>query len=83
MPRWPLTIAACGTTAAYSRHVRRRESIDDACREAMKQYRRSDPNRRAHHDAAQIAGRQLRAAHMAEYHHLYAAALKAARERHG
>lgn len=30
----------CGTIAAYARHVRRDEPIDEACREAMRAYQR-------------------------------------------
>ncbi len=31
----------CGTHAAYARHVRKGEPIDDACRTAEREYRRA------------------------------------------
>jgi len=38
--RAPKPAALCGTTAAYDRHVRNQEPIDDACREVQTAYRR-------------------------------------------
>jgi hypothetical protein len=32
----PAKIAACGTYAAYRRHLRRKEPVDDACRQAQR-----------------------------------------------
>ena len=45
-PRAPKPPAPCGTTAAYDRHIRDREPIDDACREAHTEYRRKIRGRR-------------------------------------
>lgn len=36
----PRELKPCGTVAAYQRHVRLREPIDDACRDAMRTYQR-------------------------------------------
>lgn len=79
MPRWPIGRPECGSAAAYHYHVRHQEDIDEACRAAMKVYRRTDPNRRAHHDAQQVAARLLRGRHSDEYDQLYAEALRDAR----
>ena len=46
--RAPKPPAPCGTTAAYDRHVRDGEHIDDACREAQTEYRRKLRGSRPH-----------------------------------
>lgn len=43
--RAPKPPAPCGTTAAYDRHIRDDEPIDDACRAAQTEYRRKLRNR--------------------------------------
>lgn len=39
-PRQPRPVAPCGTPAAYTRHVKRGEPIDDACRQANTEAKR-------------------------------------------
>ena len=63
----------CGTYAAYQRHVKRREPIDQACREANRRYmadwrsrdgqaqRRDRNHMRAREDQAARQGRQAQA----------------------
>lgn len=54
--RWPASrsqLAPCGTWAAYRRHLRRYEPVDDACRKAASAY---VSGRRAARKAAQAAG---------------------------
>lgn len=42
----------CGTPAAYQRHIRRREPIDDACRKANRADKAAQAARRAQREAA-------------------------------
>lgn len=43
----PVKIAPCGTEAAYRRHLRNSEPIDDACLKAHRETARAARNRRA------------------------------------
>lgn len=71
--------APCGTVSGYARHVRRREPIDQACRDAHveyhRQYRATHPRRleseAAQHRAKYRALVELAARHEAEYGELY------------
>lgn len=41
----PRELAKCGTRAAYNRHIRRGEPVDEACREANAAYQRGKSGR--------------------------------------
>lgn len=43
----PRPVPECGTTAAYERHIRNGEPIDDACRAAHTEYRRKQRGQQA------------------------------------
>jgi hypothetical protein len=70
----------CGTYAAYQRHKRRVEPIDDACREANRvyaaNYRASNPQARTrdrtYGNARHRALQRLRQRHPAEFNRLLA-----------
>ncbi|GAA2630014.1 hypothetical protein [Streptomyces axinellae] len=44
-PRPAQTVSPCGTDAAYRRHQRRGEPIDDACRDGMREHWQQQRNR--------------------------------------
>lgn len=59
-PRQPRPLAPCGTPAAYTRHVKRGEPIDDACRQANTEAKRvkgtPTPSKRKPIDHGTLAG---------------------------
>lgn len=54
-------LAPCGTPAAYQRHRRRGEEIDDACREAINAYNRAYAEAHPHITEVRRAGSIIRA----------------------
>lgn len=71
----------CGTNAAYARHIVRGETIDQACRDAHRAYRRNRDHARAAvarriREAREAAVEALIHRHQREYADLYAAALR-------
>lgn len=71
----PRELKPCGTKAAYTRHVRRGEKIDTACRRAMRS-ESTDRKRTPYRRARQMALRALTARHLDEYRFLLGQALK-------
>src|SRR5690606_18216086 len=55
----PMSPKPCGTRAAYERHRRQGEPIDDACREANAAYHRKNARGRAYRRARQRAYTRL------------------------
>ena len=78
-----MILQPCGTDAAYARHIRRREPVDEACQEAHRHYGR------VRYSIKFLAKSRLRGPryqalealihrHRAEYAELYAKALREA-----
>jgi RPA family protein len=55
----PRTYEGCGSPAAYSRHIRKGEPVDDSCRDAWRTYQ--NDRRKARAKAAEEAAREERA----------------------